>query len=84
MQIAHYALAKGLNALDAGDTLIAWKLDKLGRSRRDLIALLDDLKSRRVNMGRKPKLSPQQVADARKLLEQGKDLLALIYQAALA
>ena len=77
------ALAKGLKALDAGDTLITWKLDGLDRSRRDLIALLDDLKARRVKMGRKPKLSPQQVAYARKLLEQEKDRLALMYQAAL-
>ena len=116
-------LVKCLKALDAGDTLIVWKLDRLGRSLRDLIALLDDLKARGVafrslteaidtatatgramwqmvgilaelersliqertkagraaavargvKMGRKPKLSPQQVAHARKLLEQGED-----------
>jgi DNA invertase Pin-like site-specific DNA recombinase len=98
--------------------LIVWKLDRLGRSLRDLIALLDDLKAREVafrslteaidtttptgramwqmvgilaelersliqertkagraavkargvKMGRKPLLSAQQVAHARKLL----------------
>jgi DNA invertase Pin-like site-specific DNA recombinase len=114
-------LVKCLKALNAGDTLIVWKLDRLGRSLRDLIGLLDDLKARGVafrslteaidtatptgramwqmigilaelersliqertkagraaamargvKMGRKPKLSPQQVAHARKLLEQG-------------
>src|SRR5262249_52701841 len=114
-------LAKCLKALDAGDTLIVWKLDRLGRSLRDLIGLLDDLKARGVSfrslteaidtatptgramwqmvgilaelersliqertkagraaakargvkMGRKPKLSPQQVAHARQLREQG-------------
>lgn len=41
-------LAKCLKALDAGDTLIVWKLDRLGRSLRDLITLLDDLKGRGV------------------------------------
>ena len=114
-------LAKCLKALKAGDVLIVWKLDRLGRSLRDLIALLDDLKARGlafrslteaidtatptgramwqmvgilaelkrsliqertkagraaaqargVKMGRKPLLSAQQVAHARKLREQG-------------
>src|SRR6266851_9287495 len=114
-------LTKCLKALKAGDVLVVWKLDRLGRSLRDLIALLDDLKTRGVafrsltesidtatptgramwqmigilaelersliqertkagraaavargvKLGRKPKLSPQQVAHARKLLEQG-------------
>ena len=114
-------LTKCLKALVEGDTLIVWKLDRLGRSLRDLIGLLDDLKARSVafrslteaidtatptgralwqmvgilaelersliqertkagraaavargvKMGRKPKLSPQQVTHARKLIEQG-------------
>jgi len=33
-------LAQCLTALDAGDTLIVWKLDRLDRSLRDLIGLL--------------------------------------------
>ena len=41
-------LEKCLKALTAGDTLIVWKLDRLGRSLRDLITLLDDLKARSV------------------------------------
>ncbi len=114
-------LTKCLKALAEGDTLIVWKLDRLGRSLRDLIGLLDDLKARNVafrslteaidtttptgramwqmvgilaelersliqerttagrvaavargvKMGRKPKLTPQQVTHARKLIEQG-------------
>ena len=114
-------LTKCLKVLAHGDTLVVWKLDRLGRSLRDLIGLLDDLKARGgvfcslteaidtttptgraiwqmvgilaelersliqertkagrtaavargVKMGRKPKLSPQQVAHARKLIEQG-------------
>jgi DNA invertase Pin-like site-specific DNA recombinase len=33
-------LAKCLKALGVGDTLTVWKLDRLGRSLRDLIGLL--------------------------------------------
>src|SRR5438128_2214881 len=41
-------LTKCLTSLQAGDVLIVWKLDRLGRSLRDLIVLLDDLKTRGV------------------------------------
>jgi DNA invertase Pin-like site-specific DNA recombinase len=41
-------LTKCLTTLQAGDVLIVWKLDRLGRSLRDLITLLDDLKAREV------------------------------------
>jgi DNA invertase Pin-like site-specific DNA recombinase len=41
-------LVKCLKALKASDVLIVWKLDRLGRSLHDLIALLDDLKTRGV------------------------------------
>jgi DNA invertase Pin-like site-specific DNA recombinase len=39
-------LTKCLTTLQAGDVLIVWRLDRLGRSLRDLITLLDDLKAR--------------------------------------
>jgi len=42
------ALRRCLETLKAGDTLIVWKLDRLGRSLRDLIAMLDDLRERGV------------------------------------
>jgi DNA invertase Pin-like site-specific DNA recombinase len=42
------ALLRCLKKLDPGDTLIVWKLDRLGRSLRDLIAMLDDFKKRGV------------------------------------
>src|SRR6516165_7493999 len=42
------ALLRCWKKLDHGDTLIVWKLDRLGRSLRDLIAMLDDLKQRGV------------------------------------
>jgi len=117
------ALLRCLKALEDGDTLIVWKLDRLGRSLRDLIAMLDDLKERGVKFrslteqidtetptgramwqmigvlaelerslisertragvkaaqrrgvkfGRKPKMTPQQIAHARKLIDQGED-----------
>jgi hypothetical protein len=41
------ALARCLKALCPGDTLIVWKLDRLGRSRRDLIPLLSLVVKRR-------------------------------------
>ena len=44
-------LTRCLKALGEGDTLTVWKLDRLGRSLRDLIGLLDDLKARGVTTG---------------------------------
>jgi len=37
-----------MKKLERGDTIIVWKLDRLGPSLRDLIAMLDDLKTRGV------------------------------------
>jgi DNA invertase Pin-like site-specific DNA recombinase len=115
------ALFRCLKKLESGDTLIVWKLDRLGRSVRDLITMLEDLKHRGVKFrsltehidtetptgramwqmigvlaelerslisewtragvkaaqrrgvkfGRKPKLTPQQIAHAQKLLDEG-------------
>ena len=42
------ALQRCLKKLEPGDTLIVWKLDRLGRSLRDLITMLDDLKAQGV------------------------------------
>lgn len=42
------ALARCLKTLRPGDTLAVWKLDRLGRSLRDLIATLDGLRQRGV------------------------------------
>src|SRR5262249_60740292 len=39
------ALTRCLKALRPGDTLIVWKLDRLGPSLRDLITLLDELRA---------------------------------------
>src|SRR3954452_12740571 len=39
------ALTRCLKTLQDGDTLIVWKLDRLGRSLRDLITMLDDLRA---------------------------------------
>jgi DNA invertase Pin-like site-specific DNA recombinase len=117
------SLLRCLKTLQRGDTLVVWKLDRLGRSLRDLIAMLDDLRERGVKFrslteqidtetptgramwqmigvlaelerslisertragvkaaqrrgvkfGRKPKLTPDQVEHARKLINQGED-----------
>src|ERR1051326_5142795 len=42
------ALTRCLKTLQTGDTLIVWKLDRLGRSLRDLIHMLDGFKQQRV------------------------------------
>ena len=42
------ALLRCLKKLEPGDTLIVWKLDRLGCSLRDVITMLDDLKSQGV------------------------------------
>lgn len=39
------ALTRCLKTLRPGDTLIVWELDRLGRSLRDLIPLLDELRA---------------------------------------
>ena len=44
------ALTRCLAALQSGDTLTVWKLDRLGRSLRDLIDHLDDLRARGVRL----------------------------------
>src|ERR1035437_6153260 len=44
------ALLRCLKKLEHGDTLMVWKLDRLGRSLRDPITLLDDLKKRGVSI----------------------------------
>lgn len=41
-------LAKCLNTLQSGDILVVWRLDRLGRSMRHLITLVEDLRSRGV------------------------------------
>jgi Enterobacteriaceae phage serine recombinase len=42
------ALRRCLKTLEPGDSLTVWKLDRLGRSLRDLMTILDDLKQRGV------------------------------------
>ena len=39
------ALLRCSKKLEHGDALIVWKLDRLGRSLRDLITMLDDLRA---------------------------------------
>ncbi len=42
-------LKKVLRMLSEGDTLVVWKLDRLGRSMRHLVVLVEELRERRVN-----------------------------------
>jgi len=41
-------LAKLLSGLEAGDTLVVWKLDRLGRSVYGLVSLVKDLEARSI------------------------------------
>ena len=43
-------LAACLKALRAGDTLVVWKLDRLGRDLRHLVNMVDDLTRRGVGL----------------------------------
>ena len=43
------ALSRCLKTLDAGDTLIVWKLDRLARSVRDLTAMTEDFQKRGID-----------------------------------
>lgn len=42
-------LNRAIRALSPGDTLVVWKLDRLGRSVRHLISLVEDLKNRGIH-----------------------------------
>ncbi|HDW3554110.1 TPA: recombinase family protein [Escherichia coli] len=42
-------LKKLLKTLSAGDTLVVWKLDRLGRSMRHLVVLVEELRDRDIN-----------------------------------
>lgn len=39
-------LKRALKYLQAGDTLVVWKLDRLGRSVKDLVSLISELQAR--------------------------------------
>ncbi|PZV07304.1 MAG: resolvase [Leptolyngbya sp.] len=41
-------LQQALNYVRPGDTLVVWRLDRLGRSLKDLIALVEDLERRQI------------------------------------
>ena len=43
-------LAACLKALRPRDTLVVWKLDRLGRSLPHLVAIMDDLKKRKIGL----------------------------------
>ncbi len=42
-------LKKVLRMLSRGDTLVVWKLDRLGRSMRHLVVLVEELRDRGIN-----------------------------------
>jgi len=58
---ARPALDELLGQLRAGDVLVIWKLDRMGRSLRHLVDLVGDLVAR-VNAGQEPPLYDGEVA----------------------
>lgn len=48
MRSARPELEKCLNRLKMGDTLIVWKFDRLGRSLKDLISIIQELHSKEI------------------------------------
>ena len=124
---ARPGLARAMKALKPGDTLVVWKLDRLGRSLSHLVQIVSQLGARGVNfrslsdpidtesaggrlvlhmmgalaefersliiertraglaaakkrgqkLGRKPTLTPPQIAEARRLIEGGEKLRAV-------
>ncbi|MDF7662140.1 recombinase family protein [Erwiniaceae bacterium L1_54_6] len=42
-------LRRVIKTLKAGDTLVVWKLDRLGRSMRNLVMLIEELKEKGIN-----------------------------------
>jgi len=51
-------LAAALDYLRSGDTLVVWKLDRLGRSVKDVLTLADDLHAAASASGSSPASSP--------------------------
>ena len=129
-------LKKVLKTLTAGDTLVVWKLDRLGRSMRHLVTLIEELRVSGINFrsltdsidtstpmgrfffhvmgalaemerelivertraglaaareqgrvgGRRPKLTPEQWAQAGRLIDAGesRQRVAIIYDVAIS
>lgn len=42
-------LKRALKALQKGDTLVVWKLDRLGRSVKNLVGLISELHERKIH-----------------------------------
>jgi hypothetical protein len=62
-----------LKSLKEGDVLTVWKLDRLGRSLRDLIGMLDELKARCVAFRSLTEAIDTESGGTGKILDSGKD-----------
>ena len=47
-KVERKGLIAALDYVRRGDTLVVWKLDRLGRSTKDLLKIVDDLKKKEV------------------------------------
>ena len=78
---------RALADLRAGDTIVVWKLDRLGRSLRNLLEIAETLNERDVrtvagiraaqargeHVGRPRALTASQIQEARKMLDRGEN-----------
>lgn len=67
-------LAKALEQLRAGDVLVVWKLDRLSRSLKDLLTIIERIDAARQKGrigGRRSKLNQEQKEEARRMVASG-------------
>ena len=51
IKVVRPGLEMALTALNPGDALVIYKLDRLGRSLKDLLKLVEDLKEKNIQLG---------------------------------
>ena len=68
-------LAACLKAIQPGNTLVLWKLDRLGRDLRHLVNTVEDLRTRGV--GLKVLAGPDAIASIRSIMRPGAIIMAL-------
>ena len=61
-QVERPGLKEALSHLREADTLVVWKLDRLGRSVKGLVNLVNELEARKVHFQSAPKLPSRSIA----------------------
>lgn len=74
---ARPGLEAALAVLRPGDTLAVWKLDRLGRSVKDVLIIADDLHARGSVFGRPRVISPAMATEIRARRAGGETLISI-------